>query len=113
MTKTKDYRRVYESGRSYSNKMLVLHALKSDDGVVRIGFSVSKKVGKAVVRNRCKRQLREIARSVAPQLTCGGCLVFSARAAAKDSNYWDLQDAAVDLLQKAGYLKGKKVRAGK
>lgn len=58
-----DFLRVAGKGRRASVHGLVLQALSREDGgPVRIGFTVTKKVGNAVVRNRTKRRLREAAR---------------------------------------------------
>ena len=52
-------------GRKTPASGLVLQALaRGDDGPVRLGFTVTKKVGNAVVRNRTRRRLREAARAV-------------------------------------------------
>ena len=51
------------SGSKVPSKSFVLQTRKrNDDGPVRIGFTVSKKVGTAVERNRVRRRLREIVR---------------------------------------------------
>jgi ribonuclease P protein component len=58
-----EFLRVASKGRKAPVHGLVLQALSRDDaGPVRIGFTVTKKVGNAVVRNRTKRRLREAAR---------------------------------------------------
>lgn len=49
--------------------MLLVHPRGDDDSKVRVGFTVTKKIGNSVVRNRCKRRLRALAREV---LTTGG-----------------------------------------
>ena len=64
----KDFRRLYSQGEVGKNDLLVLHYLANELEVVRVGFSVSKKLGKAVVRNRVKRRLREAIRSAADDI---------------------------------------------
>lgn len=55
-------------GRKWAAPGLVLQMARTDDdeSAVRAGFTVTKKVGNAVVRNRAKRRLREAARAVLP-----------------------------------------------
>jgi ribonuclease P protein component len=57
-----DYRNVYSQGISVADKYLVLYARTNFSNINRFGFSISKKVGKAVVRNRIRRLLKEICR---------------------------------------------------
>ena len=68
----------------------------------RYGFVVSKRVGKAVVRNRVKRQLREIIRQLI--LKPGTDIVLSARPQAAQAEYAALNTAVLDLLAQAGLL---------
>src|SRR5579864_5637547 len=78
-----DYDAVYRRGRSWANDLLALRALPNGLERSRFGFSVSKRVGNAVVRNRVKRRLREILRALALQR--GWDLVFIARPAAAEA----------------------------
>jgi ribonuclease P protein component len=67
LSRSRDFDTVYRRGRSVSTRFLVLYAFaredeaEADDG--RLGLAVPKSVGNAVVRNRIKRQLKEIWRS--------------------------------------------------
>ena len=72
----RNYRHVYRRGKSYPSRNLVLIHLKGRD--LKIGFSVSGKVGKAVTRNRVRRCLREDVRRMRGRMKCGR-YVFIAR----------------------------------
>ena len=65
LSRSRDFDAVYRHGRSASTRFLTLYWFARDDepGEPRLGLAVSKAVGNAVVRNRIKRQLREIWRS--------------------------------------------------
>ena len=65
----RNYRYVYRKGKSTPSQYLVLIHLKSRD--LKIGFSVSGKVGNAVTRNRIRRCLREDVRRLRPEMKCG------------------------------------------
>ena len=82
------------SGAKSTATAFVLQARKrSDDGPARVGFTVSKKVGNAVERNRVRRRLREIVRrSDAGRLTCGHDYVLIGRRAALDLSFARLAD---------------------
>ena len=59
LKKRKDFRRLFEEGSFVSNSFLAVHVSRNPEGKRRIGFTAGKKVGCAVLRNRCKRRLRE------------------------------------------------------
>jgi ribonuclease P protein component len=68
---------------------------------IRVGFTVSKRVGKAVARNRVKRRMREAVRRRLPQLRPGQDLVFVARAPAAEATYDQIVESVDYLLRKS------------
>jgi len=93
---------VYEKGSSWANGKVVMKALPNGLTWSRYGFSVGKRVGGAVVRNRLKRRLREIMRSV--QLAPGWDIIFIARPPSAAADFAGLGKSVEGLLSRAGLL---------
>jgi len=102
LTKSEQYELVYNKGSSWMDSFLVMKALPNGLGLSRYGLSVSKRVGKAVVRNRVKRLLREILRLT--PLLGGWDIVFIARSLAATADYASLKKSVTGLLSRARLL---------
>ncbi|MFC1935323.1 ribonuclease P protein component [Chloroflexota bacterium] len=113
LRKTADFQAVQRQGRSWANQMIVLRARPNGMDTSRVGFSVSRRVGKAVVRNQAKRRLRELVRQIPVQE--GWDMVLIARAPAAQKDFHHLREAVEDLFRRAGVTqvspsRGKEIR---
>ncbi|MBN2797310.1 MAG: ribonuclease P protein component [Clostridia bacterium] len=98
---TRQFNHVYKKGKSIVNKHIVMYYVKNTENYNRVGFSVSKKVGKAVVRNRVKRLLKESFRAHEEKMKQGYDIVFVARVRLKDSTYKEVEKSMVYALSKS------------
>ncbi|NLZ47662.1 MAG: ribonuclease P protein component [Clostridiales bacterium] len=114
LRKNTEFRLVYRRGKSFSTDILVLYIFKNNRNTVdgqeinRVGISVSKKVGKSVVRSRVKRLISESYRLNCENISKKYDLVFVARTAAKDKSYWEIEAAMKKLFKKAGLYQNEK-----
>ncbi|ERK28649.1 MAG: ribonuclease protein component [Clostridiaceae bacterium] len=114
LRKNLEFRNVYRRGKSFSNDTLVLYIFynrrnrDNNDKFNRIGISVSKKVGKSVVRSKVKRLISESYRLNCTNLKEGHDLVFIARNAIKDKSYWDIEKAMLNLFKRSGLIYNEK-----
>jgi len=99
-----EFRQARNRGRAYGSSLLVMHAHNQTGTAVRAGFSVSKRVGKAVVRNRVKRLMREGVRANLMEAKPGYDLIFTARPSAAFSTYGEIRQAIEELLRRGGIL---------
>jgi ribonuclease P protein component len=95
-------REVRRSGSSSTNHWLVLSRLPGEDPQSRFAFSVSRRIGNAVTRNRIKRLMREAVRRVLPRISGSWDVILIARAAARTASYVEIERAVTDLLQQVG-----------
>jgi ribonuclease P protein component len=104
LTKRSQYVLVYQQGKVWANSLVVMKALPNGLSLSRYGFSVTKKVGKAVQRNRLKRLLKEIMRL--QSLKHGWDIVFIVRSVAVNADYHQLERTVAKLLTRAQLLEG-------
>ncbi len=103
LTRPEQYALVYSKGSTWVSNLLVMRALPNGISLSRYGFSVSKRVGKAVTRNRVKRLLREILRVTS--LEPGWDIVFIARSAGASAAHAAISKTNRDLLWRERVLK--------
>ena len=98
------FQRLYHTS-GFADACLVLYARKNRTGTNRVGITVSKKLGKAHVRNRVRRRLREVYRLNEAQFLPGWDIVVVARSRAVDAPFARLEKSYLTLAKKAGILK--------
>ena len=98
------FQRLYHTS-GYANGFLVLYARKNKGDTNRVGITVSKKLGKAHIRNRMRRRLREVYRLNEDKFLTGWDIVVVARTKAVFADFEALTCAYLQLAEKAGLLK--------
>ena len=102
------FSRLYSRGKSVSSKTVAVYSMKNyaADGT-RVGITVSKSRGNAVVRNHTKRKLREAYRALHPLVKENFLIVIVARQACVSASVADITEDLYNLLQKAALLKNR------
>jgi ribonuclease P protein component len=104
LKKNSDFRRLYAKGKSAATPYLVLYCRKNRLDHNRAGYTVSTKLGHAVVRNRVRRRLREIVRLNAGAVRPGFDLVLVARSRAVGAEYKKLEQSYLSCCKKLGLM---------
>lgn len=107
LKKNRDFQVVYQNGKSYANKYLVLYVWENGRDQNRLGISVSKKVGNSVVRHRLTRLIRESYRLHENIFNSGLDIVAVVRKNASQAGYPEIESALLHLAKLQGILKGK------
>ncbi len=105
LKKNSDFRRLYTKGKSAATPWLVLYCRNNRGSALRAGYTVSTKLGHAVVRNRVRRQLREIVRLHTAELKPDRDIVIVARSRAVGANYQDLERAFLKACKKLDLMR--------
>lgn len=97
------FRRLYRTN-GQANSCLVLYARKNRTAINRVGVTVSKKLGKAVVRNRVRRRIREAYRLNEELFLPGYDIVIVARSRAVEVSFQKLTESLLLLAERADIL---------
>lgn len=105
LKKNSDFRRLYNKGKSAVTPYMVVYCRRNREEHNRLGYTVSTKLGHAVVRNRVRRRLREIYRLNAPGLRQGYDIVIVARTRCVGGDYHKMERAFISACEKLGLTK--------
>lgn len=103
----RDFKRVYNRGRSFVSPAIVTYCFKKKYGGVRIGITTGKKIGGAVERNRCRRIIREAWRQLSDKTSGNWDIVFVARVRTAGLKTQDIYPHMMKHLRQAGIISDK------
>lgn len=94
-----DFKKAYDKGKSFGNRNLILYVRRNGLDHSRLGITISKKTGKAVIRNKIRRQIKEIYREFEPNIKVGYDLIFIVRRNVPGISFADLKSAFKHILK--------------
>lgn len=101
--------RVYKTGEVFTGRLLVLYFRKNREGINRLGITVSKKVGCAVVRNRVRRLIKENYRLNEGKIRQGYDIVIVSRVRAAGADFHLIGKELIMHLSSADLITGEEV----
>ncbi|MFZ0548973.1 MAG: ribonuclease P protein component [Candidatus Promineifilaceae bacterium] len=102
-----DFEQLRKHGRRWHHPLALLIVHQTNLPISRFAFSAGKRVGKAVVRNRAKRLLREAVRHQLTVISSGWDCLFVVRPATVQATYAEVEEAVVQLLIRANVIDHK------
>lgn len=105
LKKRKQFNWTFKNGTSIHSKNMSLVFNESKGKDYKIGFSISKKVGKAVVRNKIKRRFREIITMLEKNIENRKTIIFVAKPGITECDFWAMKTEVEELLKKAMLFK--------
>lgn len=107
LKKNKQFSFIYKHGQTKHTSLLSLSFVKTKFKPYKIGFTVSKKIGKSVIRSKVKRRLREAFRAIMPFVNINYNYIVIARPEIASATFDEIKCALISVLKKAGlYLDG-------
>ena len=107
--KNQEFQEVFKKGKSTANRQFVVYMLKkSDQEHFRIGLSVSKKMGNAVIRNQIKRYIRQAFHELEGEVLNVYDYIIIARKPAASMDYFEIKKSLMHVLRLAKVLKVSK-----
>ncbi|ABK88158.1 Ribonuclease P protein component [Bacillus cereus 95/8201] len=101
--KNDEFQTVFQKGKSNANRQFVVYQLdKEEQPNFRIGLSVSKKIGNAVVRNRIKRMIRQSITELKDEIDSGKDFVIIARKPCAEMTYEELKKSLIHVFKRSG-----------
>ena len=97
--KEKDFNAIFKEGKSFANRKFVIYRLENDEQHFRVGLSVSKKLGNAVMRNQIKRRIRHILIEHKNQLVENVDFVVIARKGVEILEYAEMEKNLLHVLK--------------
>ncbi len=98
------FQKLYKKGKSAIFPVLIVYVRKNGQSFNRLGITASKKIGKAVIRNRAKRRIRELYRTNLPNLKTGYDFVIVARTKTAEAPYSLLLSSFLSAMKNLGVL---------
>lgn len=106
LTKNKHFQYIYRKGESKQTKTLSLVFVKTKFKDFKVGFSVSKKIGKAVVRNKVKRRMREAFNLLCENISNKYNYIFVAKSGIENLDFYGIKTEMENILKKANVING-------
>ena len=101
LTKRKEFAYIFRKSQSVASKYLILNYIPTKLDDFKVGFSVSKKIGNAVTRNKVKRKLRESFRLNVNKVNTKHNYIVVARKGIEELNFNEIQNNLIYVLKKA------------
>ncbi|WP_449622064.1 ribonuclease P protein component [Robertmurraya sp. Marseille-Q9965] len=108
--KNKDFQEIFKKGKSFANRQFVVYSLRKPGQThFRIGLSVSKKLGNAVMRNQIKRYIRQAFLELEDDLQNEFDYIIIARKPVADMDFFEIKSSLIHVLKLSKVLNVKKI----
>ena len=105
LKENREFTRIINNCSSYKSKNFIIYLEKNTNNLYKFGFSVGKKTGNAVVRNKIKRRLKNILSEKNYQNNFN-CIIICRRGV-KDKSYYELKEDLNHIMKKLNLIKGE------